>query len=107
MRLGVYTDYPYHRLSGQVYSERAFSVFVSRLASEPAVDSLTVIGRLDPTPARARYPLGAGTLASAIRWTAIPANGPHSSATTVRVSSGHGASSSRVDASVALIQPTA
>ena len=61
LRLGVYTDYPYHRLAEQVYSERAFSVFVSRLAEQPAVESLTVIGRLDPTPARARYPLGAGT----------------------------------------------
>ncbi len=61
MRLGVYTDYPYHRLGEQVYSERAFSVFVSRLGAEPAVESLTVIGRLDPAPARARYELGAGT----------------------------------------------
>ncbi len=61
LRLAVYTDYAYHRLDDQVYSERAFSVFVSRLAEESGVESLTVIGRLDPTPARARYALGAGT----------------------------------------------
>jgi glycosyltransferase involved in cell wall biosynthesis len=61
LRLAVYTDYAYHRLGEQVYSERAFSVFVSRLAEDPGIESLTVIGRLDPTPARARYRLGSGT----------------------------------------------
>ncbi len=61
LRLAVYTDYAYHRLGEEIYSERAFSVFVSRLAEDPGIESLTVIGRLDPTPARARYRLGART----------------------------------------------
>jgi len=55
VRLGVYTDYPYHRVEGQVYAERAFAVFLGHLANE--VDRLVVIGRLDPAQARARYRL--------------------------------------------------
>lgn len=55
MRLGVYTDYAYHRVDGGVYAERAFALFLARLAQE--VDQLIVIGRLDPRPVRARYRL--------------------------------------------------
>lgn len=57
MRVGVYTDYPYHRVDGGVYAERAFALFLARLAGE--VDRLVVIGRLDPEPSRARYALPA------------------------------------------------
>lgn len=55
MRLGVYTDYAYHRADGHVFAERAFALFLSRLACE--LERLIVIGRLDPQPVRARYRL--------------------------------------------------
>lgn len=55
MRLGVYTDYVYHRVDGAVYAERAFALFLGRLAGE--VEQLTVVGRLDPGAERARYRL--------------------------------------------------
>ena len=47
----------------------------------------------------------ADALASAARCTAIPTIGPHSRATTVRVSRPSGSSSNSIDATVALIQP--
>ncbi|MCL4286497.1 MAG: glycosyltransferase [Thermoleophilia bacterium] len=57
MRLGVYTDYPYHVRDGEPYGERAFVVFIARLA--PRFARLAVFGRLDPaTSPRARYRLG-------------------------------------------------
>jgi glycosyltransferase involved in cell wall biosynthesis len=55
VRVGVYTDYPYHQVGDRVYAERAFALFLGRLADE--VENLVVIGRLDPQPARARYAL--------------------------------------------------
>ena len=49
----VYTDYTYHRVGGRVYSERAFSLFLARVAG--ALDGeLTVIGRLSPEPGSER-----------------------------------------------------
>jgi glycosyltransferase involved in cell wall biosynthesis len=56
MRVAVYTDYPYHEVGGKVYAERAFAVFLSRLASH--FERFTVIGRLAPYSDRARYALG-------------------------------------------------
>lgn len=56
MRLGVYTDYTYHQVGTEVHAERAFAVFIARLA--PHFSRLAVIGRLDPEPARAGYALG-------------------------------------------------
>jgi glycosyltransferase involved in cell wall biosynthesis len=57
MRLGVYTDYPYHVRDGEPYGERAFVVFIARLA--PRFSRLAVFGRLDPSASsRARYRLG-------------------------------------------------
>jgi glycosyltransferase involved in cell wall biosynthesis len=57
MRLGVYTDYPYHIRDGEPYGERAFVVFIARLA--PRFSRLAVFGRLDPSGStRARYRLG-------------------------------------------------
>jgi glycosyltransferase involved in cell wall biosynthesis len=53
VRLCVYTDYVYHRVGDEVYAERAFALFLARLAGE--VEQLTVVGRLDPNPAHARY----------------------------------------------------
>lgn len=56
MRLAVYTDYAYHELDGHVYAERAFALFLARLAE--SFERLVVVGRLDPSPEGARYPLG-------------------------------------------------
>ena len=56
MRVGVYTDYTYHRVDGQLFAERAFALFLTRLAA--GFDRLVLIGREDPEPERARYPVG-------------------------------------------------
>lgn len=57
MRLGVYTDYTYHIDGGEPYGERAFVVFIARLAAR--FSRLAVFGRLDPSGStRARYRLG-------------------------------------------------
>lgn len=58
MRLLVYTDYPYHRIDGEVYAERAFALFLARLGSR--FERFAVIGRLAPPSDRGRYPLGEG-----------------------------------------------
>lgn len=57
MRVAVYTDYAYHRVGGTVYAERAFALFLSRLAER--ADRLIVVGRLSNSPENARYALGA------------------------------------------------
>ena len=56
MRLAVYTDYEYHRVGGAVFAERAFALFIARIGR--GFERLTVLGRLDPSPGSARYPLG-------------------------------------------------
>jgi glycosyltransferase involved in cell wall biosynthesis len=57
MRLAAYTDYAYHRVEGRIYAERAFALFLDRLAGQ--IDGLTILGRLAPGgAATARYPLG-------------------------------------------------
>lgn len=56
MRLGVYTDYPYQQVDGKVYAERAFALFLARLA--PQFERFTVIGRLAPPTDSGRYALG-------------------------------------------------
>lgn len=58
MRLAVYTDYVYRQSDGAVYAERAFALFVARLAQH--VDSVTIVGRLDPRPGRSHYRLPEG-----------------------------------------------
>jgi glycosyltransferase involved in cell wall biosynthesis len=55
VRLAAYTDYVYKQRDGQVYAQRAFAVFLSRLASE--VESLAITGRLDPEPGESYYRL--------------------------------------------------
>jgi glycosyltransferase involved in cell wall biosynthesis len=58
MRLAAYTDYSYHRVGGRIHAERAFALFLDRLAG--SFEHLTVIGRLSPEGVgEARYPLGA------------------------------------------------
>ena len=59
------------------------------------------------TPDRPTQPDQPPRRASAARCTPIPTSGPHSSATTVRVSSGSGNNSNSVDATVAQTQPSA
>lgn len=55
LRIGVYTDYAYHQLDGTLYAQRAFAIFLNELANH--FRQLTLIGRLDPEPGRARYRL--------------------------------------------------
>jgi glycosyltransferase involved in cell wall biosynthesis len=55
VRLAVYTDYAYRSQDGVVYAERAFALFLIRLAH--LLDGLVVIGRLEPRPGRWPYPL--------------------------------------------------
>jgi glycosyltransferase involved in cell wall biosynthesis len=54
-RIAVYTDYAYQRAGGQIYGKRAFTLFLSRLARE--LNGLTLVGRVDPSPATPRYAL--------------------------------------------------
>lgn len=58
MRLAVYTDYAYHRVGGEVFAERAFALFLGRLAGE--LDRLVLVGREAPEATRARYAVGPG-----------------------------------------------
>jgi glycosyltransferase involved in cell wall biosynthesis len=46
VRVGLYTDYPYRRVSGALSADRSFAEFVNALAGE--LGGLTAIGRLDP-----------------------------------------------------------
>ena len=56
MRVGVYTDYTYHRVDDQVFAERAFALFLARLA--PQFERFFLIGREHPEGGPARYPIG-------------------------------------------------
>ena len=53
MRLAAYTDYVYKRRDGAVFAQRAFALFLARLAGE--VDELVITGRLDPEPGESYY----------------------------------------------------
>jgi glycosyltransferase involved in cell wall biosynthesis len=55
MRLAVYTDYKYRRDDTGVYAEKAFTLFVARLAEK--VDGLVLLGRVDPEPGKWHYRL--------------------------------------------------
>jgi glycosyltransferase involved in cell wall biosynthesis len=55
MRLAVYTDYKYRRDATGVYAEKAFTLFIARLAEE--LDGLVLLGRVDPRPGRWHYRL--------------------------------------------------
>ena len=59
MRTLVYTDYPYHRVGERIYSERAFSLFLARVA-EGLDGEMVILGRLSPHDAGGHYPIGAG-----------------------------------------------
>ena len=55
MRLAVYTDYKYRRDDTGVYAEKAFTLFIARLADE--LDGLVLLGRVDPEPGQWHYRL--------------------------------------------------
>jgi glycosyltransferase involved in cell wall biosynthesis len=55
VKLVVYTDYMYHGEGGRIFAERAFAMFLGRLAGR--IEAMTIVGRLDPRPSRARYEL--------------------------------------------------
>lgn len=55
MRLGVFTDYSYRESGGGIYAERAFVLFLARVAA--AHERTVVVGRLDQRPGPARYRL--------------------------------------------------
>jgi glycosyltransferase involved in cell wall biosynthesis len=55
MRLAVYTDYKYRRDDMGVYAEKAFTLFMARLAEK--VDGLVLLGRVDPEPGKWHYRL--------------------------------------------------
>lgn len=52
-RIAVYTDYTYCRVGADVFAERAFALFLGRLATE--FGRLTILGKVDPDPGIARY----------------------------------------------------
>jgi glycosyltransferase involved in cell wall biosynthesis/SAM-dependent methyltransferase len=54
-RLAVYTDHQYRREDGRLYSERAFTLFLVRLATH--VDRLVILGKVNPDPGRSYYEL--------------------------------------------------
>jgi glycosyltransferase involved in cell wall biosynthesis len=56
VRVAVYTDYAYRRVDGHIYAERAFALFLARLARE--VERLTLVGRLNPAEEASRYRIG-------------------------------------------------
>jgi glycosyltransferase involved in cell wall biosynthesis len=57
MRLAVYTDYSYRREGEAVFGERAFVLFLARLAA--SLERMVIVGRLDPTGGRSHYRLPA------------------------------------------------
>jgi glycosyltransferase involved in cell wall biosynthesis len=56
-RLAVYTDYTYRRGTDGIYADRAFALFLGRLAAE--FDELIIAGKIDPAPGGGRYRLPA------------------------------------------------
>ena len=76
MRLAVYCDYVYRREGAAIYTERAFSIFLSRIADEVA--HLAIVGRLDPEPGRWHYRLPEG-----VEFVPLPYYGSLSKATGV------------------------
>jgi glycosyltransferase involved in cell wall biosynthesis len=66
MRLAVYTDYKYRRNGTGVYAEKAFTLFIARLADE--VDGLVLLGRVDPKPGRWHYRLPDSILFVPLPW---------------------------------------
>jgi glycosyltransferase involved in cell wall biosynthesis len=55
MRLAAYTDYTYRRAGANIYAERAFALFLTRLSEE--LERMVILGKIDPRPGPMRYPL--------------------------------------------------
>lgn len=55
MRLAVYTDYVYRRSEDGIFAERAFALFLTKLAE--SLDGMVILGRLNPEPGQAHYRL--------------------------------------------------
>jgi glycosyltransferase involved in cell wall biosynthesis len=72
MRFAVYTDYKYRRDATGVYAEKAFTLFLARLAEE--IDGLVLLGRLDPRPDRWHYRLPPSLSFVPLPWYASLAN---------------------------------
>jgi glycosyltransferase involved in cell wall biosynthesis len=53
VRLAVHTDYVYRRDGDAVFAERAFALFLTRLAD--SLEGMVLVGRLDPEPGRSHY----------------------------------------------------
>ena len=66
MRAAVYTDYKYRRDADGVYAEKAFTLFLGRLAHD--LDGLVLLGRLDPRPGRWHYRLPAPVTFVPLPW---------------------------------------
>lgn len=66
VRVGVYADLTYRRDGGSISTDRAFILFVKRLA--PSLGELVLFGRLAPGRGRAEYVIGD----DGIRFVALP-----------------------------------
>jgi glycosyltransferase involved in cell wall biosynthesis len=55
VRVAVHTDYVYRKDGGDVFAERAFALFLARLAD--SLEGMVLVGRLDPDPGRSHYRL--------------------------------------------------
>jgi glycosyltransferase involved in cell wall biosynthesis len=64
LRVAVFTDHEYTVRAGVVYGDRAYVQFLTALA--PHLDRLVLLGRLDPSGTRARYPLPPGVVLAAL-----------------------------------------
>src|SRR4051812_1285749 len=65
-RVAVYTDHLFWRDRDEVYTDRVFPVFVSRMA--PMVQDLVFVARVDPTPGRSQHRMPPGTQVVAMPW---------------------------------------
>jgi glycosyltransferase involved in cell wall biosynthesis len=54
-RVAVYTDYTYRRSGGWIYAERAFALFLLRLAGH--LDQLVIVGKIDRHAGESHYQL--------------------------------------------------
>lgn len=55
MRIAVFSGHAYQRRGNQVYADRSFVLFLGHLGAQ--IESVVLLGRLDPGHDRARYPL--------------------------------------------------
>src|SRR3954467_8212055 len=65
-RVAVYTDHLFWRDRDDVYTDRVFPVFVSRMA--PMVQDLVFVARVDPAPGRSQHRMPPGTQVVAMPW---------------------------------------